>query len=519
MFDASTLPNDVEALKELFLKTYSQTQNILKEKDFEIERLSELVRFFKRREFGSKSEVIPTEQMGFFNEIEEAMAEVLKEASSESQVVEGYDRKKPGRKRLPQNLPRERRVIDLAESEKICGCCGELMCQIGEDVSETVELIPAQMKVIETARLKYSCQNKNCDEPIKTAPAPLVAIPKSMASPSLLAYLAVNKFCDHLPFYRQSGILERFGLEISRATMAGWMVRIAELMMPLLNLLTERLLSGGYINMDETRLQVISEQPGKGKTKRYMWVYGSADGPDKIIIFEYASTRRAEVATKLLSDFKGYLQVDGYGGYNEVTDREDIIRLGCMAHARRRFHRAWLAVKKAEGLAAHGLRQITLLYNIERAIKDKSTQARYEVRQQKSKPILDAMKLWLQENLDKVPPKSPLGEALRYSAGEWEHLERYVEDGRLMIDNNFIENKIRPFALGRKNWLFSDSVDGAKASATIYSILQTAQANGLEPWSYLTHVLAEIPKAKTVDDFENLLPLAKFSISCQPAVN
>jgi len=239
-----------------------------------------------------------------------------------------------------------------------------------------------------------------------------------------------------------------------------------------------------------------------------MWVYGR-DGPpsNSIVLFEYDPTRNKEVPKRLLEDYRGYLQVDGYASYDEVCLRNEIIRIGCMAHCRRKFHDAWIEASKADGKAKDALIYIKRLYKIEDRIKNENPQVRYEVRQRESKPILNEMKLWIDQYVDRVLSSNKLGEAFGYAYNQWEFLTRYIEDGNLSIDNNFIENKIRPFALGRRNWLFSDTVDGAKASAIIYSIVQTAIANGFEPWKYLCWVLKEIPNAKTLEDFERLLPL------------
>jgi len=260
VFNKNQLPNDIQELKTLFIETLEAKENFrIENKDLriEIERLMELVRFFKRREFASNSEMVSSEQLGIFNELEEIINPADKDGTID---VKGH--KKKGRKPLPENLPREKIIIDLDESEKECVSCGTQLKQIGEETSEQLEIIPAQFKVIKTIRKKYACPNNNCDEGIKTPPCPLVALPKSIASASLLAYLIVSKYCDHLPLYRLSNILNRFGVEISRGSMASWMIKLSELLLPLCNLLHERLLEGSYLAMDETRVQVLKE-PGK----------------------------------------------------------------------------------------------------------------------------------------------------------------------------------------------------------------------------------------------------------------
>jgi len=511
MFSIEQLPNNLEELKKLFLKTFSEKEEILdskeeqlKIKDTEIHRLNELVRFFKRRQFGTKSEAVSSDQLGLgiFNESPEA------EPSNESVEIKSYKRGKRGRKPLPKDLITEQEIIDIAESEKICGCCGERLNKIGQEKSQQLEIIPAQFKIHEIIRPKYACVNSNCDQGIKIAPPPKVALPKSIASASLLAYIMVSKFCDHLPFYRLSTILDRFGVLIGRGSMAAWMIKVADLLQPLFNLLHEKLLEGDYLGMDETRVQVLKECGKSAQSKSYMWVYGR-DGPpgESIVLFEYDPHRNQDVPKRILVDYSGYLQADGYDAYNLVCSKGIVIRVGCMAHVKRKFYDAWIEAKKTSGYAQTALIYIKRLYKIEQKIKYKSAEEILNIRQAKSKLILTEMKSFIDETITKIPASNQLGKALHYAKNEWKYLSRYIEDGRINIDNNFIEREIRPFAIGRKNWLFSDSVAGVKAAAIIYSITRTAIANGLEPFAYFTHVLREIPKAKTVDDYENLLPL------------
>jgi transposase len=440
--------------------------------------------------------------LGIFNE-----AEVIEESSSKRPSIEvkGYRRRgKPKRVALPDNLPREEVVIDLPEEEKRCPEGHELKC-IGEEVSEQLDVIPAQVKVIRTIRKKYACTH--CEGHVRRAPLPKVAIPKSMASAGLLAYIATGKYGDGLPLYRQEHMWQRAGVDIPRYTMAIWMIKVGELLTPIINLMEDELLDSGYVQADETRVQVLNEKGKLAESRSYMWVR-SRNGPGikPITIFEYDPTRSGSVAKRLLAGYEGYLQADAYGGYNALCEDKKIIRCGCMAHCRRKFFEAGKASKKGSGLASEAIDIIRRLYEVEAEIKDKNIRERYQARLERSLPILDEFRKWLDDHLGKVPPQSQLGKALNYAHNEWVYLNRYLDDGRISIDNNMVENAIRPFAVGRKNWLFSDSVAGAKSSAAIYSVMISAKQNGHNEYAYFRYLLEKLPLAEKVEDFEALLP-------------
>ncbi len=499
----SPLPDNITQLKEIVVEQILSLQK----KDAQIERLAEMVRLLRHRHFGRRSEKVSekvdSKQLGIFNEAE-VEAKKATETSETETITYTRRRGTPKRIAIPEHFPREDVVIDLPESEKHCPKGHELKC-IGEEASEQLDVIPAQIKVIRTIRKKYACTT--CEEHVKRAPLPKVAIPKSLAGPGLLAHIITSKYSDSLPLYRQEHMWERLGITIPRATMASWMIRCGELLTPVINLMEEDLLGSGYLHMDETRVQVLNEAGKLSESLSYMWVRGRQypDAPP-IILFEYDPSRSGEVAKRLLEGYRGYLQADGYVGYDGVCRKEGILRCGCMAHCRRKFFEATKASPKGAGLANEAIELIRDLYKIEDKIRDKSIEERYRIRQEESKPVLEAFRKWLDENLAKVPPKSQLGMALHYAHGEWNFLIRYVEDGRLDIDNNFIENVIRPFAVGRKNWLFSDSVAGAKASATLYSVLVSAKLNGHNEYAYMRHLMEKLPLAETVDNFYALLP-------------
>jgi transposase len=314
----------------------------------------------------------------------------------------------------------------------------------------------------------------------------------------------VSKFVDRLPLYAIEGILQRNGIDIPRNTLSNWMIKSGELVQPLMNLLEERALESGYLKMDETTVQVLKEPGKKATTKSYMWVRWRA-GPDPILLFEYDPTRSGAVPKRLLEGFEGFLQVDGYTGYNEVCEWPKITRVGCMAHVRRKFKEAAKSSKK-KARANYALKLIGKLYVTEKEIKDLTADEKLSIRQTQSKPVFEELEAWAKDLTPKVAPKTLLGKALQYFLNELENVRVFLNHGHLDIDNNLIENAIRPFAVGRKNWLFSDSVSGARASANLYSLVETAKAHGLNPHKYLKHIFTELPKAETIKQIESLLP-------------
>jgi transposase len=430
-------------------------------------------------------------------------------------TIPEHKRKKPGRRPLPKEFPRITVVHDLSEEEKMCGCGCKKSC-IGEDTSEQLEMQPARFRVVCHIRLKYAC--KNCqgvdkaegDSTVNIAPAPVQLIPKSIATPSLLSHVFVSKFCDALPFYRQEGLFRRIGFDLTRATMCTWAMKISEEVKPLLELFCNNIHSGPLINIDETTLQVLHEPGRSFATKSYMWVFRGG-APDKpVIVYVYAETRSGDVAANFLGDYQGYVQTDGYGAYDFLDRREGITHVGCWAHVRRKFNEVvQCGIQLGDGgLAREALYKIRQLYRIEREAEVNGLDADelYIKRQEHSKPLLEEFEFWLRENAHKAPPKSLLGKAFAYTLSQWHRLIRYVLDGRLRMDNNLAENAIRPFVVGRKNWLFNDQPEGAAASATFYSLIETAKANGLEPYKYLCYLFDRLALAHSDEDLKTLLP-------------
>ena len=492
--DSNTLPNDIEQLKAMLLAERRQSAKQAARLMF----LEEQFRLAQQQRFGASSEGHPV-QGDLFNEAE-AELDVIEEDNSEQATT--IVKKKPVRKKLPTNLPRETIVHDI--EDKTCACCGNALHHMGDERSEKLEFIPAQVKVIEHVRLKYSC--RQCEKAgtstqVKIAPLPSSPIPKGVATATLLSQIITSKYQYALPLYRQESLFKQYGIELSRKTMADWMMKSSELFKPLYARLQEILLQQGVIQADETTLNVINED----KIKSYMWLYCTGtDSPNNgdipnIVLYDYQAGRAGQCAINYLDGFSGYLQVDGYAGYEKTS----ATLVGCWAHARRKFIEAQTVQPKGKtGKADMALSMIQKLYRIEIGLKDKSAQEKHQARQEKAKPVLEKFYQWLAQA--NVVKKSALGKAISYCQNQWHKLVRYIDDGNLTIDNNRAERAIKPFVIGRKNWLFSNTANGAKASAMLYSIIETAKANGLTPFDYIAHCLEKLSNEHV--DVEKLLP-------------
>ena len=490
--EMKNLPTDPKALQEMVLSLQSQVKNLTAEKQHLIEQF----RLAQQQRFGVSSEGHPA-QGDLFNEAEVEL-DVVEEETSTTTVA----KKKPVRKKLPTDLPREVIVHDI--EDKICACCGNELHQMGDERSEKLEFIPAQVKVIEHVRLKYSC--RRCEQTgtstqIKIAPVPASPIPKGIATATLLSQIITSKYQYALPLYRQESLFKQYGIELSRKTMADWMLKCADLFKPLYARLQEILLQQGVIQADETTLKVINED----KVKSYMWLYCTGtDSPSKgsipnIVLYDYQSGRAGQCAIDYLDGFTGYLQVDGYAGYEKTS----ATLVDCWAHARRKFIEAQTAQPKGKtGKADMALSMIQKLYRLEISLKDKNVEEKYQLRQEKAKPLLAKFYQWLAKA--NVVTKSALGKAISYCQNQWHKLIRYIDDGNLTIDNNRAERAVKPFVVGRKNWLFSNTTKGANASAMLYSIIETAKANGLIPFDYITHCLEQL--SRDPSDIDSLLP-------------
>ncbi len=512
--DASTLPDSPDALKNFALDLQGQIVTLREMYDKETGILLEQIRLLRAQLYGRKSEkVIPTDGPQPLPLFDMPEPEGLEEEPVEEIHVPRHTRKKRGRKPLPEDLPRTEIVYDIDEKDKVCNC-GCRLKRIGEETSEQLDIIPARIQVIRHVRPKYACpecEGVQDDGPtVKIAPVPAQIIPKSIVSPGLLAHILTGKFIDHLPFYRQEKQLIRLGVDVSRTSMCRWAMQAAEACQPLLNLLEEEVLAGMYIQADETTLQVLDEPGRSPTTKSYMWVFRRGDPDRPILIYQYHPTRSGDVANAFLCDFEGTVQTDGYVGYDFLDTKKNIRHIGCWAHARRKFTDVTKALgkKRKAGAADKALNYIRKLYAIEKKIRngDYSAEQVYEIRQAESKPILDDFDKWLKKKKLQTPPKGLLGKAVTYTLNQWRRLVGYIEDGHACIDNNMAENSIRPFVLGRKNWLFAGTPEGAEASALLYSLIETAKANKLEPYAYLRYIFEKLPVAATLEDYEALLP-------------
>lgn len=514
------LPDDVGALKA-----------IIGVQSLEIERLKEQLRLAAHKRFGASSEKADPDQLGLFNEAE---AEPAPEAPANDEItVPEHRRRKGGRKPLCNALPRVRIEHDIADGEKLCPCgSGHARRKIGEMVTEQADIVPARVQVLQHVRFKYgpcdvcdgvfpeASSDVGGSEPrpvvvpearaIIAAPMPAQPLPKSIASPGTCAFVTTAKYADGLPLYRLERILKRYGLEVSRGTLAQWMIRLGDLIVPLINLMEEVQLGYDILQMDETTVQVLKEDGRKARTKSRMWVRRGGPPDKPVILFAYEPTRSGKIAWRLTQDFRGYLQSDGYGGYDAIGRREDVVHVGCLAHARRKFDEALKAQQKngRGGLAAQGFALIQKIYRVEKIAReaDMGADARKRLRDDKARPVWEELRRWLERVRRHAPPSTKTGEALGYLDNQWACLVRCLEDGRIEVDNNLCENAIRPFVMGRKAWLFCDTPAGAEASARLYSLIETAKASGLEPYAYLAHVFAELPKATTLADIEALLP-------------
>ncbi len=454
--------------------------------------------FGKRTE---KSKDSHAEQMSLlFNEAESYAKD--EGDAVESKVEQKSDKpvshKKGGRKALPKELPRKRIIHELKKEELQCKCGSELT-HIGSDISEQLDIIPAKVIVKEHVRYKYAC--KSCEEVVKRAPPAFAPLNKSIATSNLLAHIYTQKFDDHSPLYRQERIWKRLGVSLSRATMSNWILAGAERLKPIVDLLKQDINKSGYACSDETTINVLDDD----KSKNYMWLHMSGQRKKRAVVYEYNPSRSGKVASDFLKDFQGYHQCDGYSGYNELHAKDSVTGVGCMAHARRKFMDI-VKITKTKGIASDVVDIIGKLYDIEKKIIDLTDDEIYQIRQQKSKLIIEELKEKLLHYKDQAPPTSILGKAINYPLNQWPKLIAYLEDGRIRIDNNDCERAIKPFVIGRKNWLFSKSQKGAEASSLIFSIIETCKANNVNTYHYLRYLFENIHKAKNEEELRAILP-------------
>ncbi len=481
----------------------------------QVKLLLEQLRLSRHKRFGASSERSDTNQMrlDLFNE-----AEVESEPAAEEPTLETitYKRKKkqPGqREEMLKDLPVERVEHRLTEEERICDCCGHAMHEMSTQVRQELKHIPAQTVVVEHVQYIYGC--RHCEQheiepPVAKAPMPRPAFPGSLASPSMVACIMGKKYVEGMPLYRQEQQFTLQGLALSRQTMANWVIRGAdEWLTPVYERLHEKLLEQPHLHADETTVQVLHEPGRPAESKSYMWLYRSGRYGPPIVLFDYQETRSREHPKEFLKGFKGYLHVDGYSGYENLPD---VTLAGCWSHARRYYDEALkslpAASRSSPSAARQGLEYCNKLFAVERGFRDATPEQRYQGRLEQSRPVLDAFLAWLHEQNAQVLPKSALGKAVTYCINQWSKLVVFLQDGHLELDNNRSERSIKPFVIGRKNFLFSNTPRGARASAVTYSIVETAKENGLSPFRYLESLFEQLPNIDMTDpsELDRLLP-------------
>lgn len=470
----------------------------------EIEALKLEILKLRRLQFGQKSEkrAYQIEQLELrLEELETTEAQLFAALAAQGKA-EPSTRAPKTRREWPDHLARETQVV--APYEESCPRCNGTLKPLGEDVSETIEYVPARFKVIRCVRPKLACAS--CDT-IVQAPAPPRPIERGMAGPGLLAHVLVGKYADHLPLYRQSEIYAREGVDLDRSLLADWVGRASELLTPLADALRRHVFAADVVHGDDTPIPVLA--PGRGKTKTgRLWTYVRDERPAggqtaPAAWFAYTPDRKGEHPQRHLSDFTGILQADGYAGLSQLYDGGRVIEAACWAHVRRKFVDLY-ELHQSE-VAKEVLDRIGALYAIEKEIRGRSPVERRAVRQERSRPLLDGLALYLRDMLRTLSQKSAMAKAIRYALSRWEALNRYCHDGRIEIDNNAAERALRCVALGRKNYLFAGSDAGGERAATIYSLLGTAKLNGFNPQAYLREVLARVAE-HPITSIDALLP-------------
>jgi transposase len=508
------LPDNIDELKEMIVSL----QNKYKSAQEEIESLHRKYKAALAKYFSPTKEKVSMEQdgqLGLFNETEAFSDEENKEPVSDKEeniTVKEYQRKKGGKKKLPDYLPVEEHVYELEGSEKDCKYCGKTHPIIGEDRTEELDIIPMQIKKVVHITKKYgpcTCDDflNSGEKEIIKAEKPRRIIPYSYVSPGLLAYVIDMKYNYALPFYRLSKKFEAIEMEISRATLCNWSMLAAEKCEALYFAMQDYIKNGTVIQMDETSLQVLNEEGRAAETKSFMWVMRGGDAEKKLTLFHYSPTRNSGVPLDLLKGFKGFLQTDGYEGYSKAVAENKLTHVGCLAHIRRKFFAALKSDKKSK-TASHALKTIARIYAVEKKLRHENFLPDEFVKKRKEEvvPILLEFKTWLDEKQVYITPSSDSGKAVNYALGQWSNFVNYLESSELTPDNNIIENAIRPFVIGRKNWLFSNTPRGARSSAVLYSLVESAKDNNLNVYNYLRFLFTKLPYAESSDEIIKLLP-------------
>jgi transposase len=496
--DLANLPDDTTLLHQLVRDLAAS----MEQRDGEIEKLRLIIRQLQRSQFGRRSERLDPDQLQFG--LEELDADIARaEAKQPERPAQSGRQDVAQRAAFPEHLPREEVTLEIGATA--CPSCGGGLHSIGETTSEMLDWAPASLRVIRIHRPKYGC--RACGT-IHQAAAPERLIAKGMATPGLIAQVLVSKYCDHTPLYRQSQIFARHGIELDRSTLANWVGGACWWLEALHARLAANVFASTKLFADDTPLPVLD--PGRGRTKTgRLWVYARDDqpwaGPDPpAAIYFYSPDRKAERPASHLGGFGGVLQVDGYAGFERLTASGKVVLAACWAHARRKFYE----VHEATGspIAAEALRRIAALYAIEEGINGRPAEQRRTVRDREARPLVAAMETWLEQELGRIPPHGTPAEAIRYALARWPALCRFLDDGRIELDNNAVERAIRPVALGRKNHLFAGSDGGGHRWAVVCSLITSAKLNGVEPYAYLKDVLGRMVEGHQAHQLDDLLP-------------
>ena len=504
--DPAQLPDDASVLKALIAQLLDTLSMVRREKDQLAHRLQQLL----RAHFGQKAEKIDAAQMMLFAQ------QILAEVQAPTAVKDEAPASRPGhgRRKLPRNLPRKRVVVDVPPEERFCKCCGQEMTKIGEETSEQIDYIPASVYVVEHVRPKYAC--KHCpDGTVVTADKPRQPIEKGLPGPGMLAHVSTSKYCDHQPLNRLSHIFQRQGLNISRSTMCGWMGASAKLLLPMYELMVQRVLASKSLHTDDTPMPVLDKDRDRTRQGR-LWTY-RGDDLHPYTVYDYTPTRARDGPVEFLGDYQGYLQADAYGGYDGIYTNGRVIEVLCWAHARRKFFEAQ---DTDLARATVALAYIRRLYQVERQAKElfekqehgssarTLSAIRLELRQRNSVPVLSEFETWMRQQTggtNPVLPKSPMGMAITYCLSNWPAFLRYTDDGDLDIDNNASERDLRPVVLGRVNYTFFGSDNGGRTAAVLYSLIASAKRHGLDPFAYLRDMIGRISDHPS-NRLEELLP-------------
>jgi transposase len=502
MLNLADLPNDIDALKALLLAQQQVVAGLteqLNTRAVEIEHLKLQIAKLRRMQFGRKSEKLDHQIEQLELQLEDLQADEG-EAAREMPAADQAPRKKSVRRPLPDHLPRDEKIYP--PPGEACPACGGGLHPLGEDVAEQLEWIPGSFRVIRHTRPKLACK---CCDTIVQAPAPSRPIARGIAGPGLLAHVLVAKFADHLPLYRQSVIYAREGVELERALLANWVGAASALLRPLVDAIRRHVLAGSKLHADDTPIPVLAPGNGKTKTAR-LWTYvrddsACGDTTPAAVWFAYTPDRKGIHPQTHLANFKGVLQADAYAGFNALYVDGTIQEAACWAHARRKFHD--LHAARPSAITTEALRRIAELYVIEAEIRGKPPHERQQVRQQRSRPLLDDFGNWLRATLEKLSRKSDTAAAIQYALNLWPALLRYCDNGIIEIDNSAAERALRGVAIGRRNYLFAGADSGGERAAAIYSLIGTAKLNGVDPEAWLRHVLANIADhpVNRVDDF------------------